>query len=123
MKLTKEQIKKGFDEAYKKAGNNAYFGNGFEAGVAFAFKHLEYLNTPDANTAHNLKGIEKVDKYHIKTLLKVNKLYKYLYDRMVCATELADEQDGVFAYINLTDDVKMAYKKFRNTVCELANKI
>ncbi len=30
------EIEKGINEAYKKAGNNAYFGNGFRAGIEFA---------------------------------------------------------------------------------------
>ncbi len=38
--LTEEQIQKGLDEAYKEAGHNAYFGNGFKLGVAFALKNL-----------------------------------------------------------------------------------
>ena len=29
-------IKEGLDEAYNKAGQNAYFGNGFNAGIEFA---------------------------------------------------------------------------------------
>lgn len=29
-------IEQGLDEAYKKAGENAYFANGFKAGVEFA---------------------------------------------------------------------------------------
>lgn len=29
-------IKEGLDEAYKKAGQNAYFGNGFNAGIEFS---------------------------------------------------------------------------------------
>jgi len=32
---TKEQIKEGLDKAYKEAGDNAYFANGFEMGVRF----------------------------------------------------------------------------------------
>jgi len=31
-----ETIEKGLDKAYKKAGQNAYFGNGFNAGIEFA---------------------------------------------------------------------------------------
>ena len=38
--LTEDQIQKGLDEAYKKAGSNAYFGNGFKAGIKFALKIL-----------------------------------------------------------------------------------
>ena len=34
--FTEEQIKKGLNAAYKKAGHNAYFGEGFRAGIEFA---------------------------------------------------------------------------------------
>jgi len=54
MKFTEEQIKKGLDKAYKESGDNAYFGNGFYAGVKFASNNialsdyakekLEYIN-------------------------------------------------------------------------------
>ncbi len=40
MKITNEQIKAGLNEAYKKAGHNAYFGNGFHAGVEFALNKV-----------------------------------------------------------------------------------
>lgn len=46
MELTREQIKQGLDEAYKEAGHNAYFGNGFEAGVKYAQEQLKILNIP-----------------------------------------------------------------------------
>lgn len=36
MAITKEKIKAALDKAYKEAGQNAYFGNGFHAGVRFA---------------------------------------------------------------------------------------
>ena len=42
--ITKEQVKEAMEIAYKKAGNNAYFENGFEAGVNFA---IEVLTKPD----------------------------------------------------------------------------
>lgn len=42
MKISDEEIKDGLDQAYKDAGHNAYFGNGFDAGVRFA---LKYINT------------------------------------------------------------------------------
>ena len=35
MNITEKQIKEGMDKAYKEAGHNAYFGNGFKAGVRF----------------------------------------------------------------------------------------
>lgn len=41
MEFTKEQIKQGMNEAYKNAGHNAYFSNGFEAGVRFALGQEE----------------------------------------------------------------------------------
>ena len=78
-------------------------------------------NIPLVSVSFSAEGMQKVDKYHKQTLSKVNKLYKYLYDRSVCATELADQQEEVFAYLQLTDDIKEAYKKFRDTVCGLVN--
>lgn len=36
MKITEEQIIDAENKAYVKAGHNAYFGNGFKAGVEFA---------------------------------------------------------------------------------------
>ena len=46
LNITKDQIKKGLDIAYKKAKNNAYFGEGFNAGVQFVIDQLnkEYEN-------------------------------------------------------------------------------
>jgi hypothetical protein len=43
IKLTEEQIIDGQNEAYLKAGHNAYFGNGFNAGVEFALKQINKL--------------------------------------------------------------------------------
>lgn len=40
-RITDEQIEKGLNEAYEAAGTNAYFGNGFKAGVAFIREILE----------------------------------------------------------------------------------
>jgi hypothetical protein len=39
--ITKKQIKEGLDKAYKEAGENAYFGNGFELGVEFTLNQFE----------------------------------------------------------------------------------
>ena len=36
--LKEKEIKIALDDAYKKAGHNAYFGNGFRAGIEFALK-------------------------------------------------------------------------------------
>ena len=36
-------IKEGLDEAYKNAGHNAYFGNGFNAGVDFAQRWIPII--------------------------------------------------------------------------------
>jgi hypothetical protein len=41
--ITDEQIKQGLDKAYKQAGHNAYFGNGFEAGVKFALEQVKNI--------------------------------------------------------------------------------
>jgi len=45
MEITKEQIKTGLNKAYEDAGQNAYFGNGFKAGVAFTLRQVK--NTVD----------------------------------------------------------------------------
>ena len=42
-KLTEEEIQKGLDEAYKNAESNAYFGNGFKAGIEFALNQGQTL--------------------------------------------------------------------------------
>ena len=47
--ITDEQIKQGLDKAYNEAGHNAYFGNGFEAGVKYAQEQFEILNIPCVN--------------------------------------------------------------------------
>lgn len=54
IKLTEEQIIDGQNEAYLKAGNNAYFGNGFKYGVDFTLKQV------NKNEEELLKEIEKL---------------------------------------------------------------
>ena len=46
-KITDRQITDGCNDAYLKAGHNAYFGNGFSAGVEFA---LKLVNDNPANS-------------------------------------------------------------------------
>lgn len=62
MEFTKEQMSKALDEAYKKAGQNAYFVNGFKAGVVFAQEQFKILNIPvvsgSAITANKLKQMD-----------------------------------------------------------------
>lgn len=41
IQLTEQQIKEARDAASLNAGHNAYFGEGFKAGVGFALKHLD----------------------------------------------------------------------------------
>jgi len=65
--------------------------------------------------------MSKIHKYHKQTLSKVNRLYKYLYDRTIRSTELSDQQNEVFAYIKLTDAIKDAYKTFETDIIALAN--
>jgi hypothetical protein len=43
--ITDEQIADGCNKAYLKAGHNAYFGNGFEAGVKFALEQVKNLSS------------------------------------------------------------------------------
>ena len=40
-KLTESEIADGMNAAYLKAGHNAYFGNGFTAGIEFALSLME----------------------------------------------------------------------------------
>lgn len=44
-KITDAQIADGCNEAYLRAGHNAYFGNGFNAGVEFALKLVNGADT------------------------------------------------------------------------------
>jgi hypothetical protein len=44
--MSEEQIKKGIDEAFKAAGPNAYFGNGFRAGIKFA-ENSKWISVKD----------------------------------------------------------------------------
>jgi len=60
-------------------------------------------------------------KYHTKTLSKINKLYKWVYDRTICATELSDSQKEVFAYVKLQDSIKAAYDEFKKDIEEVNN--
>lgn len=41
--ITEDQINEGLGKAYRKAGNNAYFGNGFQAGVKFTIEQIEKI--------------------------------------------------------------------------------
>lgn len=42
LQITDEQMQEAINKAYKEAGHNAYFANGFEAGVKFAQNLLKY---------------------------------------------------------------------------------
>jgi hypothetical protein len=44
LKISEQEIKKALDEAYAKAGMNAYFGNGFHAGVQFVINYIKNKN-------------------------------------------------------------------------------
>ena len=60
MKIKKEEIKKGLKEAYKEAGHNAYFGDGFEAGVRFA---LEIIAKENNNNSVCLVINKSIDRF------------------------------------------------------------
>ena len=65
MELNKEQIKQGLDKAYKQAGHNAYFGNGFEAGVQYAQEQFKILNIPCVTVSYFdtiQKGFKKLQE-------------------------------------------------------------
>ena len=53
---TKEQ-EQALIKAYKKVGGNAYFGNGFNAGVEFALEYIKTCNKPAvSNRREQLKA-------------------------------------------------------------------
>lgn len=45
--ITSGEIADACSKAYVKAGHNAYFANGFEAGVEFAIEKLRHTSHPD----------------------------------------------------------------------------
>ena len=92
-----------------------------EKKAKYAEGYTESNNIQNDSVSFSADSMNKVDKYHKQTLNKVNEFYKYLYDRTISATELSDQQQEAFAYLKLTNDVKEAYKKFRDTLCTLAN--
>jgi len=47
MEFTKEQMSKALDNAYKKAGDNAYFANGFALGVEYALQQVNSVDLAD----------------------------------------------------------------------------
>ena len=53
-------IEQALDEAYNNAGSNAYFGNGFRAGVDFAQRWIQIDRCTNGYiTAHSLSDIER----------------------------------------------------------------
>lgn len=66
-KLTREEIDKGLDEAYKNAGHNAYYGNGFHAGIEFALNNLKETKKPflikNSKIFRIIKNILKVTSF------------------------------------------------------------
>ena len=58
IELTEEEITDGLNEAFLKAGHNAYFGNGFNAGVEFALEKVKKLNIHDVIMQSEQLGCE-----------------------------------------------------------------
>ena len=53
-------IEQALDEAYNNAGSNAYFGNGFRAGIEFAQRWIQIDRCTNGYiTAHSLSDIER----------------------------------------------------------------
>ena len=64
-------IKEGLDEAYNKAGQNAYFGYGFKAGVEFAQRWIpveEELPPIDSNVILKFIGCRDKTSYWVGVL-------------------------------------------------------
>ena len=62
--ITDKDISTGLDEAYQKAGGNAYFGNGFKAGVEFALKFEEKNNKEIADSQAKVEKCPVCDDCH-----------------------------------------------------------
>lgn len=61
--FTDLQIQNGINEAYKKAGDNAYFANGFEAGLKFATEQAKQPQQHTMVIKSTHKEAEKVIDY------------------------------------------------------------
>ena len=59
-----------------------------------------------------------MNKFHKRTLEKVNKLYKLIYDRTLAANKFADSGKEMFAYLKLLDNIKSACKEFEISIAE-----
>ena len=57
-----------------------------------------------------------MSKYNERVLKKINNLYKYVYDKTLGATELSDSEDEIFAYVELQNDIHLAYRKFKESI-------
>lgn len=71
-------IKDGLNEAYRKMGQNAYFGNGFEAGLKFA---EEWIPVEEELPEHN------------KQLMESSYLTKYVIVKQKCPDSNAISMD------------------------------
>jgi len=94
IQIEEKEIVKGIDEAYKKAGSNAYFGNGFQAGVDFALKRVKNLTIPVVKNWVAVKDSmpENCDqvfvkyengKYGINEWWESDDCWKYQFDNMI----------------------------------------
>ncbi len=60
-KIDSDIVMAALDKAYKEAGNNAYFGNGFKAGIQYAFDYYknqdsEYSTCPNCSNEYMHKN-------------------------------------------------------------------
>jgi hypothetical protein len=72
--ITEKQINEALGEAYKKAGVNAYFGNGFQAGVKFAQEQIKNLAIPVAIPSVLDLDLKQIRKDKGLTLSEVEKI-------------------------------------------------
>jgi hypothetical protein len=75
IQIEEKEIIKGIDEAYKKAGSNAYFGNGFQAGVDFALERVKNLTIHDVNSRLPFKEeLDKMCEHYIQVTEEEDKI-------------------------------------------------
>ena len=91
MKFTKEEMSNALDEAYKKAGDNAYFANGFALGVEFAQQQVKKCDLADVGGSYLVKFVDPKKEYPVEYTIKQDgtKVYK---SQMLIGADLTEPQ-------------------------------
>lgn len=71
IEFSEEQIIDAQNEAYLKSGHNAYFGNGFYAGVKFVLDALKNTES-SSRIIHRREVLEAYEEYKLRKALDPN---------------------------------------------------